>query len=268
LLKFFAFFDLDIITKIFTALLLERSILVVSKDLENLTACGLSFEYLLYPLEWLHTFVPIMPEHIDLFIFNQPFPFIYGIHTCTYKKLLDKFPMDHAIILLVDEKQILNADKDRLPDNLVQHLNKKLKYFQEMETHSIGEYKKQFDLLRQGPIKAFMDAVLTIVDDYREYILYDVPSNEFKFDQNAFLQLKNVDIINQQQVNRMELKGFYYEFLETQSFTEFCRDRCDYLKAEKQGFYPNGEAFRKDFVDYLVEQAKHENPKLNKFIVN
>jgi hypothetical protein len=176
--------------------------------------------------------------------------------------------MDHAIILLVDEKQILNADKDRLPDNLVQHLNKKLKYFQEMETHSIGEYKKQFDLLRQGPIKAFMDAVLTIVDDYREYILYDVPSNEFKFDQNAFLQLKNVDIINQQQVNRMELKGFYYEFLETQSFTEFCRDRCDYLKAEKQGFYPNGEAFRKDFVDYLVEQAKHENPKLNKFIVN
>ena len=66
LLKFFAFFDLDKLKQIFTALLLERSVLVVSRDLENLTSCGLSFEYLLYPLEWLHTFVPIVPEHIDL----------------------------------------------------------------------------------------------------------------------------------------------------------------------------------------------------------
>lgn len=100
LLKFFAFFDLEKIIKIFTALLLERHILIVSKDIENMTACALSLEYLIYPLEWLHAFAPIMPEHIDPLVFNQPFPFIYGVHTAIYEKL-SQSQKDDAFILLV-----------------------------------------------------------------------------------------------------------------------------------------------------------------------
>jgi len=100
LLKFFAFFDLEKIIKIFTALLLERHIMIVSKDLENMTACALSLEYLIYPLEWFHAFTPIMPEHIDSLIFNQPFPYIYGVHTSIYEKLSQN-QKDDAFILLV-----------------------------------------------------------------------------------------------------------------------------------------------------------------------
>ena len=110
LLKFFAFFDLDKIIKIFTALLLERHILIVSKDLENLTSCALSLEYLIYPLEWFHMFAPIMPEHIDIHVFYQPFPFIYGIHTCIYEKLTQS-QLDECVILQVDERQVINGDK-------------------------------------------------------------------------------------------------------------------------------------------------------------
>ena len=65
-----------------------------------MTACALSLEYLIYPLEWLHAFAPIMPEHIDPLVFNQPFPFIYGVHTAIYEKL-SQSQKDDAFILLV-----------------------------------------------------------------------------------------------------------------------------------------------------------------------
>ena len=191
---------------------------MVSKDLENLTSCGLSLEYLLYPLEWLYTFVPIMPEHIDVHVFNQPFPFIYGIHTCIYEKINKAQLDDKVIILLVDEKQILNGTTDQLPDNITETLYKRLNYFVQtdnsgdMETHG-ASYSNQlssmygidnhvlnkqlssrgaekYDLLRTGPIKAFQDAVLTIIDDYRKYLVLDAGSNEYKLN-----DIKEVKIV-------------------------------------------------------------------------
>lgn len=212
--------------KIFTALLLERSILVVSKDLENLTSCGLSFEYLIYPLEWLHTFVPIVPEHIDVHVFNQPFPFIYGVHTCIYDKL-NQSQLDNCMIILVDERQIINGDRDRLPQNVDDYLTKKLDYFRQPESMSTGygvsapQYfsgssgvsaasnesttavstsanfhsvnkATSIGLLNTATIKSFLDSVLMVIDDYREYIVYDAHADDFKLDEVAFFKLKNV----------------------------------------------------------------------------
>jgi hypothetical protein len=124
LIKFFNFFDLDKIIKIFTALLLERNIMIVSKDLENMTACALSLEYLIYPLEWLYAFAPIMPEHIDSLVYNQPFPFIYGVHTLIYDQL-NVAQKENALVLLVDDKLIVNGDNDKLPEKVLDLLYSK-----------------------------------------------------------------------------------------------------------------------------------------------
>ena len=126
-MKFFAFFDLNKLLKIFTALILERRILIVSKDIENLTACALALEYLIYPLEWFHAFAPILPEHIDLFLFYQPFPYIYGIHTSIYSKL-NESQLNESVIILVDEREVLNCDKDQLPKSISHDIKKKLKF--------------------------------------------------------------------------------------------------------------------------------------------
>jgi hypothetical protein len=235
LLKFFAFFDLEKLIKIFTALLLERSLLIVSKDIENLTSCGLSLEYLLYPLEWLHTFVPIMPEHVDVHVFNQPFPFIYGIHPCIYEKINKAQLESNVIILLVDERQILNADKDHLPENVTKDLFNKLKYFVQNDhhetrnttSHSSSSIEK-YDLLRTGPIKAFQEAVLTIIDNYRDYLQYDYEKNEYKLNEVIYFQMKgvynsNVDSDINGNVNSKYASNeneFYHEFRITQAFEE------------------------------------------------
>ena len=270
--------------------MLERSILIVSKDLENLTSCSLALEYLLYPLEWLHTFVPIMPEHIDIHVFNQPFPFVYGIHTCIYEKL-NKSQLENPVILLVDERQVINGDRDHLPDNIVHHLAKKLKYFQEANTdsstsmdhysshssHKMGLNIEKYDLLRTGPIKSFLDSVLMIIDDYREYLLYDFNKDEYQLNENVYFQMKNVANESNNHVNSSTSthvskyisneNEFYHEFRVTQAFEEFCRDRCDYLKEEKECTL-NNRPFQKDFIDSLFEQYKSDNPKLPKLIVS
>ena len=232
--------------------------MVVSKDLENLTSCGLAFEYLLYPLEWLHTFVPIVPDHIDMHLFYQPFPFIYGIHTCIYEKL-NKSQLDNAIILLVDDRQIINPYKDQLPENITNFLYKRLKFFQdsdnngmsssggigsgggvssgnqmsmyglEAQTNKSNSNIEKYDLLRTGPIKAFMDAVLIVIDDYREYLIYDQNTNEFKLNEVVYFQMKDVydesSASNEHQnpnKYRSNENEFYHEFRITQAFEEVC----------------------------------------------
>ena len=118
--QFFAFFDLEKIIKIFTALLLERRILIVSKHHDKLTSCALSMEYLIYPLEWFYQFNPIMPECIDIMIYDSPFPFIFGIHPCIYEKL-SITELKEVVVLDVDERQVIYGNKVveiNLPENI------------------------------------------------------------------------------------------------------------------------------------------------------
>ncbi len=107
--KFFNIFDLEKIIKIFTALLLDRHILIVSKDLENLTSCALSLESLIYPLEWFQTFAPIMHENFIEDTYSQPFPFIYGIHPYIYERLTDDQKRE-CMVLMVDDHRIVVGD--------------------------------------------------------------------------------------------------------------------------------------------------------------
>jgi hypothetical protein len=236
--------------------------------MENLTSCGLSLEYLLYPLEWLHTFVPIMPEHIDVHVFNQPFPFIYGIHPCIYEKINKAQLESNVIILLVDEKQILNADKDHLPDNVTKDLFNKLKYFVQndndtksssnssqyygidnhvLNKHANSSYEK-YDLLRTGPIKAFQEAVLTIVDNYRDYLQFDYEKNEFKLNEVIYFQMKgvynsNVDSDMNGNANSKYVSNeneFFHEFRITQAFEEVRND----LRFKKKTLFLCGDHFK------------------------
>ncbi len=129
-------------------------------------------------------------------------------------------------------------------------------------------------MLGTGPIKAFQDSVLMILDDYREYLLYDFNKDEFVFNEHLFFQMKGV--LGSSDTNNNGVKGdkyvsneneFYHEFRVTQAFEEFKSDRCLYLKNE-EACRLNNRPFQKDFIDFLLDQFKDDNPKpISKLLV-
>ena len=64
---------------IFRLLLLEKKILFIDNDYEQLSTVSDGFISLLYPFQWIHTYIPIMSDQMIQYL--QTFlPFINGIH--------------------------------------------------------------------------------------------------------------------------------------------------------------------------------------------
>jgi len=129
-------------------------------------------------------------------------------------------------------------------------------------------------LLNTGTLEVFLDCVLLIIDDYRKYLKYDQTSNEFKFDENIYFQMKNVNNIN----NELKKNEFYHEFRTTQAFEEFRRDRSDYLKREYEYNNNNNnnnnanntniEYPNKDFIESLLDKFKEDQKSTSSRLFN
>ncbi len=129
-------------------------------------------------------------------------------------------------------------------------------------------------LLNTGTLEVFLDCVLLIIDDYRKYLKYDQTSNEFKFDENIYFQMKNVNNIN----NELKKNEFYHEFRTTQAFEEFRRDRSDYLKREYEYNNNNNnnnnanntniEYPNKDFIECLLDKFKEDQKSTSSRLFN
>ena len=221
--QFFAFFDLEKIIKIFTALLLERRILIVSKHHDKLTSCALSMEYLIYPLEWFYQFNPIMPECIDIMIYDQLSPLIYGLHPCIYEKL-NRDQLKDKVILNVDERQVIygeELDEILLPKNVVSKLQERLGFFKENSYSKSSSKDASSQLLGSGTIQAFRDSVLMIIDNYRNYLSYNENKNEYEFDEVEYFKIKGVYKESDGKGGVFKTENeFYHEFRCTQAFEE------------------------------------------------
>ena len=62
------------------AALKESRILLLSTDLSLLPAVCEAIRVLLYPLQWMHVYLPVVPEPL-LDLMQAPVPFLLGTHT-------------------------------------------------------------------------------------------------------------------------------------------------------------------------------------------
>ncbi|CAH8516925.1 unnamed protein product [Schistosoma rodhaini] len=84
-IEYYNALDLSLWIHIFVSLLLERSLLFCSRRLTKLTACVLTSVSLLYPIQWVHSFYPLIPDKV-LGVLECPVPFVAGIHSCNLEK--------------------------------------------------------------------------------------------------------------------------------------------------------------------------------------
>ena len=77
--KLLKYFTIDNLIIIFKLLITEKKILLIDNDYEKLSAVADGLVSILYPLQWVHTYIPIMSDQMLKYL-ETFLPFLNGIN--------------------------------------------------------------------------------------------------------------------------------------------------------------------------------------------
>jgi hypothetical protein len=92
----------DVVARVFSLLLLEQKVLMLSSRFTTLSDVGDTLLSYLQPLIWEHVYIPILPTRLCEFL-NAPTPFLMGCHVQVLNDL--QIPDDVAL-LFIDENRL------------------------------------------------------------------------------------------------------------------------------------------------------------------
>ena len=219
-------FSITNIMCIFKLLLLEQKILVIGKDMDKISEIILNFISLLYPFEWIHTYIPVMSMKM-LKLLQSFLPFFNGMNISLFesaKSILSK--SEDVFIINIDEDIIdisLNLKKNDKSFKAINYINKNFSaYPKNIENLLLKELKlinielekyKNYNIFDKKIINSsiknlFLQVFVEILHDYDKYtyIVDDYPVF------NAF------SMINDKPKSD---KKFYEEITSTQIFQMF-----------------------------------------------
>uniref|UniRef100_T1IME6 DENN domain-containing protein 5B n=1 Tax=Strigamia maritima TaxID=126957 RepID=T1IME6_STRMM len=124
--QFFLLLNIENILQLFTCVLLENQILLVSRDYYKLMLVAESVTMLLFPFSWQHVYVPILPASLLHFL-DAPVPFIMGLHHDGEEKFSLQVPGE-ANLCYVD----IDGPSVALPEDLPQFPHR-LEFQQELQ---------------------------------------------------------------------------------------------------------------------------------------
>ena len=230
-------FSLNNIIIIFRLLLSEKKILFIDDDYTLLSKVTDAFISLLYPFNWIHTYIPIMSEQMLKYL-ESFLPFLNGIHSSLMplvKNIFNEGEIDETeevFLVYIKENniQIGSSLKNKkikmskyiqnnvfaLPPSVEKELKKKLSFVQDKyEIYQKNIKKKNNIDINQLDFKfrdAFIDVFVYFFHDYQKYIGL-LEDDEVIFNKNLFIQTV-----------KKEDKVFYEKFLETQLFEQFTQN--------------------------------------------
>nr|XP_042705918.1 DENN domain-containing protein 5B isoform X1 [Chrysemys picta bellii] len=135
----FELLGLENLVQVFTCVLLEMQILLYSQDYQRLMTVAEGITTLLFPFQWQHVYVPLLPASLLHFL-DAPVPYLMGLQS--------KEGTDRSKLELPQEANLCFVDIDNhfieLPEELPQFPNK-LEFIQE-----ISEVLLQFGIPPEG----------------------------------------------------------------------------------------------------------------------
>ncbi|XP_045596538.1 DENN domain-containing protein 1A isoform X2 [Procambarus clarkii] len=194
---------------IFASMLYERRIIMVSKRLSRLSACVQAANSVIYPMQWQHIFIPVLPQHLLDYLL-APMPFLIGVNTL----LLAKVQMDdvgEAVILDADNNTVKTPfnDVDTLPDEVVINLKRNLKSSNNMLGDSVA--------------RAFLRALVQLIGNYKEALQFREEDSQITFNREKFVAIRPPNF-----------QPFVEKMLELQIFQQFIEERLERLNSGKQ----------------------------------
>lgn len=241
----------NIIT-LFTALLLEYRVILVSDQYTNLTLVSELIKHLMYPFAYEHVYIPILPKTL-LEILNAPMPFFVGIprdflDTKDVKSIL--FDREQMVLLDLDSNNLFATEQvPRIPPAELRKLYKMLeplkRLFMNRKNMTALEVKKmqwkdsaisyvpspeELDAtgMSQPQINddgvtsvqaAFLRVFVSLFKDYESYLIY--PKKNADQDPNV---MDDEPVFDNQKFIRKQAKDareFLSAFLKTQAWLRF-----------------------------------------------
>jgi hypothetical protein len=92
---------------VFEALLFERRVIFVSKDYLRLSHCIFAAASLLFPFQWQHIFIPILPRAL-LDVCCAPMPFVVGVHVSCMPQL-QRMPLESTVFVDLDRNTVTDT---------------------------------------------------------------------------------------------------------------------------------------------------------------
>ncbi|XP_046743028.1 uncharacterized protein LOC124409460 isoform X2 [Diprion similis] len=122
--------SIKVLLLLFASLLLERKVILICSKLSKLSSCVEALQSLLYPFNWPHPFVPILPNIPEFSEIPQaPSPFVIGILQQRNGFGIEITPMEDGIIVDLDNSKVISAVGDEssiLPSRLQKGLKSAL----------------------------------------------------------------------------------------------------------------------------------------------
>ena len=254
------YFPIDLIIYVFRLLLFEKKILFIDDDYTRLSNATDNFISLLYPFQWIHTYIPIMSDQMLQYL-ETFLPFINGINISLLplvKELYQTGDMEQneeIFLVYIQEKKfrlgssLIGKGKKKykyfeenvpaLPNNLEKGLRNKLKkikdeieYFEKRHPGSKNLEKYEINI-RIAFIEFFVE-MFHDIDKYLSFLDEDIV-----FNKNLFME--------KIQKNN---KKFYDEFTDTQLFQLFTqnivKDDFNYFKLTMEDYNKNQGKFTYD----------------------
>ena len=231
------YFTIDNLILIFRLLITEKKILIIDEDYEKLSNVADGFISILYPFQWIHTYIPIMSDQMLKYL-ETFLPFLNGINKSLMGLVENVFKEgeveeeDEVFLIYISEERdkirlssSLKGKKKRLekyvsdnipalPWALEKDLRNKLKKSKYEVDDMVKYNKKKLNIELQNielQIRdAFIDFFVEMFHDYAQYLSF--LEEDTVFNKSLFLE------------KRQSEKKFYNEILDTQLFQQFTQN--------------------------------------------
>ena len=259
-------FSIENILTIFKLILSEKKILFIDKLYERLAQITDSFITLLYPFQWIHTYIPIMSEQMIKYV-ETFLPYINGIHDSLLPLVTNIFKEneeqnEEVFLVFISEDKIKlssslcgkKSNKNKyIQDNIPtfpSELEKKLKNKLKKMKNDLGQKKESLNNIKSAELEmrdAFIDFFIDMFHGYEKY-LFLLDEQEVVFNKSLFLEtIPNCD------------KNFYNDLIDTQLFQNFSQN----IIKEDLDYYFNKLNFKEK---ENIKDKKNNKSKSKEFI--
>ncbi|XP_003388654.1 PREDICTED: DENN domain-containing protein 2A-like [Amphimedon queenslandica] len=209
---------------VFASLLMERRVILAAQRLSTLSSCCHALLALLYPFEWQHTFIPVLPDELIDFC-GSPLPCIFGISPSMVKKLDHlEIEMEEALVVDLDKRKFVRKFDDEssiLPNKVSQFLIHMLDAAIIKNAYSRPD-RKGHARADEIIVNAFMTVFAYFFGEYKQYM-------SVKDTKTRMRELQKKDFVSS--FNSKSTKRFLNAFMMTQMFDKWIEEREDPRKS-------------------------------------